>query len=120
MNDTNYYMRFAHIFNPLREPIIQSAIQALQIPPGSRCLDAGCGIGLQTLLLAEKVGSDGHVTGLDLSRELLAHARRIVEKSGMSERITFKEGNVTDLPFEDDSFDLAWSMDCVGRKWRKS
>jgi demethylmenaquinone methyltransferase/2-methoxy-6-polyprenyl-1,4-benzoquinol methylase len=100
--------------NPLRELLIRSAIQALQLPSGSRGLDAGCGIGLQATLLAEAVGPAGHVTGLDLSPELLVYARRVVDKPELSERITFREGNVTALPLEDDSFDWAWSMDCVG------
>jgi ubiquinone/menaquinone biosynthesis C-methylase UbiE len=99
---------------PLREPVTRSAIQALDLPAGSRGLDAGCGIGLQAKLLAKAVGSAGHVTGLDLSPELLVQARRIVGEAGLSDRIAFKEGNVAELPFSDDTFDWAWSMDCVG------
>ena len=99
---------------PLREGVIRSAIQGLKLPAGSRGLDAGCGIGHQARLLAEAVGQTGHVTGLDLSPEILVHAKKIMEESGLSERITFKEGNVVALPFDDDSFDWAWSMDCVG------
>ena len=99
---------------PLREPVTRLAIQALDLPAGSRGLDAGCGIGLQAMLLAEAVGPAGHVTGLDLSPDLLVHAKRITEESGLSPRITFKKGNVTSLPFDDDTFDWAWSMDCVG------
>jgi demethylmenaquinone methyltransferase/2-methoxy-6-polyprenyl-1,4-benzoquinol methylase len=41
--------------NPLREAVLRSAVQALQLPPGTHGLDAGCGIGLQMLLL-EAVG----------------------------------------------------------------
>ena len=98
----------------LREPAIRSAIQALQLPSGSRGLDAGCGIGSHTLLLAEAVGPAGHVTGLDLSPELLVYAEKIVEQAGLSEQIFFREGDVSKLPFDDDTFDWAWSVDCVG------
>ncbi len=42
-------------------------------------LDAGCGIGHHTLLLAEAVAPAGHVTGLDLSPEFLVHAREIAK-----------------------------------------
>jgi hypothetical protein len=38
--------------NALREPLLQSIIQVLRLTPGSQGLDAGCGIGLQTLLLS--------------------------------------------------------------------
>ena len=108
------YFRALTVTNPLREPLIQSAIHPLQLPLGSRGLDAGCGIGHQAMLLAEAVGPAGHVTGLDLSPEVLHYATRSVEDSSFSEQIAFKEGNVSDLPFEDDAFDWAWSMDCVG------
>jgi demethylmenaquinone methyltransferase/2-methoxy-6-polyprenyl-1,4-benzoquinol methylase len=104
----------AYVSNPLREPALRSAIQALQLPSGSRGLDAGCGIGLQALLLAEAVGPAGHITGLDLSPEFLAFAKDIVQKAGLSERISFREGDVNKLPFDDDAFDWAWSADCVG------
>lgn len=114
MIEEDPYVQMAREMNPLREPVLRSAMQALQLPIGSLGLDAGCGIGLQTLLLAEMVGPGGHITGLDLSPELLAHANDIVKKAGLSDRITFKEGDVKKLPFEDDTFDWAWSADCVG------
>ena len=37
-----------------------------------------------------------------------------MKEAGLSERITFREGDVKELPFDDDSFDWAWSVDCVG------
>jgi demethylmenaquinone methyltransferase/2-methoxy-6-polyprenyl-1,4-benzoquinol methylase len=77
-------------------------------------LDAGSGIGLQALMLADAVGPAGHITGLDLSSELLEHARDIVEKAGLSERISMREGDVKEIPFDDNAFDWAWSVDCVG------
>ena len=108
------YVRMANVFDCLREPVLRSAIQTLQLPSGSQGLDAGCGIGLQALLLAEAVGPTGHITGLDLSPESLAHAKGIVKKAGLSERISFREGDVNQLPFDDNTFDWAWSVDCVG------
>jgi demethylmenaquinone methyltransferase/2-methoxy-6-polyprenyl-1,4-benzoquinol methylase len=108
------YAQKLAVSNPLSDLIIPSAIQALQLPPGSRGLDAGCGIGLQALLLAEAVGPAGQVTGLDLSPQFLVHAREIAEKAGLSERISFQQGDVNRLPFGDDNFDWAWSANCVG------
>lgn len=98
----------------MREPVVRSAIRALQLPAGSQGLDAGCGIGLQTGLLAEAVGSAGHVTGLDLFPEFLIYAGKIMAESGLSKWTAFSAGNVTDLPFGDGVFDWAWSMDCIG------
>ena len=114
MSDIDYFVQMAYVSNPLREPVLRSAIQALQFPSGSRGLDAGCGIGLQTLLLAEAMGPAGHITGLDLSPEFLDHAEEMVEKAGLSERISFREGDINRLPFDDDTFGWAWSVDCIG------
>jgi demethylmenaquinone methyltransferase/2-methoxy-6-polyprenyl-1,4-benzoquinol methylase len=100
--------------NPLREPTLRSIIQSLRLPPGSHGLDAGCGIGLQAFLLAEAVGAEGHVTGLDILPELLAYGEELASKVGFSQRVTFRVGDVSCLPFEDNSFDWAWSADCIG------
>jgi demethylmenaquinone methyltransferase/2-methoxy-6-polyprenyl-1,4-benzoquinol methylase len=100
--------------NPLREPTLRSIIRAFNLAPGSGGLDIGCGIGLQALLLAEATAPNGHVTGLDISTELLDYARHKVELSSLADRISFKEGDLNDLPFADNTFDWAWSADCVG------
>ncbi len=42
------------VANPLRESTLRAVIETVQLPSGSHGLDAGCGIGLQCLLLAEK------------------------------------------------------------------
>jgi len=107
-------MQRLRVTNPLRKPVLRSAIQALQLPHGSRGLDAGCGIGLQIPLLAEAVGPGGHVTGLDLRPQFLVEAERIAEESALSAQVSFREGDVNRLPFDDDSFDWIWSASCVG------
>jgi len=114
MTDTDTYIKQLTESYPLRESILQEVIQALKLPLGSRGLDAGCGIGLPALLLAEAVGPTGHVTGLDISAEFLHHAEGIIKKSGLSERISIQEGDLNKLPFDDDTFDWVWSSDCVG------
>ena len=111
---TDSYIQSLIVSNPLREPTLRAMAGALQPPLGSRGLDAGCGIGLQCLLLAEEVGPTGHVTGLDVSAELLDHGRGIVKKAGLSGRISFQEGDIAQLPFDNNTFDWVWSVDCVG------
>lgn len=112
--DTEFYIHRALLANPMREPTIRAMIKALQLPAGSRGLDVGCGIGLQCLLFAEEVGPAGRVTGLDISAEMLGHAREIAKEAGLAERISFKEGDAAKLPFDDNTFDWVWSCDCVG------
>jgi len=93
---------------------MREAIQALQLPAGSRGLDAGCGAGTPALLLAEAVGATGRVTGVDTNPLFLDHAKKTAEESGLEKRVSFQHGDVNDLPFDDDAFDWAWSVDCVG------
>ncbi len=112
--DTESYIQSALVSNPLRESTLHAMTKALQLPKGSRGLDAGCGIGLQSLLLAEEVGPAGHVTGLDVSAEMLDRGREIVKEAGLSERVSFQEGDIANLPFDNNTFDWVWSSDCVG------
>jgi ubiquinone/menaquinone biosynthesis C-methylase UbiE len=97
----------------LREPAICAAIETLDLPIGSRGLDAGCGIGLITQLLSGAIAPGGHVTGLDLSTQYLDYAQARVGELNLSEEITFREGDVNQLPFDDGRFDWAWSMDTL-------
>lgn len=100
---------------PLRDPAIREAIRMLDLPAGSDGLDAGCGIGSHTLLLAEAVGPNGHVTGLELLAAFVTHAQAQANQAGLSDRISIRQGNVNAMPFDDASFDWAWSVDCVGQ-----
>ncbi len=112
--DMDAYIQKLLQTNPLREPTLRAATEALDLPHDSRGLDAGCGLGLQSLLLAEAVRPAGHVTALDSSPELIARGRQIVGRTEQSELISFQQGDVSALPFEDGTFDWAWSSDCVG------
>ena len=112
-SDTDTYAHLLYLSHFLKELIIPSAIESLKLPPGSLGLDAGCGTGSHTLLLAEAVAPAGHVTGLDLSPQLLVHARQMAERSGLSERVSFREGDLNKLPFDDDTFDWVWSEDSL-------
>ena len=114
MSNIEQYIRRLELSNPLREPVIRIAIESLRLPEGSFGLDAGCGIGLYTLLLAEAVGATGHVTGLDITKEFLAKARSLLSKSSMGNRISFKEADACKLPFDENTFDWACSMDFAG------
>jgi demethylmenaquinone methyltransferase / 2-methoxy-6-polyprenyl-1,4-benzoquinol methylase len=114
MNDANRIIQNLLQANPLREPTLRAIIQSLQLPHGSHGLDAGCGIGLQAFLLAEALGVEGHMTGLDIMPELLDYGEDLVARAGLSDRITFRGGDVSCLPFENNLFDWAWSADCIG------
>jgi demethylmenaquinone methyltransferase/2-methoxy-6-polyprenyl-1,4-benzoquinol methylase len=98
----------------LREHALRAAIEWLRFPEGSSGLDVGCGAGLQCMMLASAIGPEGRVTGVDPATEFLEHGRALIEEAGLASRITLKEGAAQSLPFENDTFDWAWSVDCVG------
>ena len=114
MTGDESYIQKLMVFNSLKEPVTRAMLEVLHLPAGSRGLDAGCGVGLQCLQLAEEVGPAGHVTGLDILAEMLDYGREMVKKAGLSERISFQEGDIVSLPFDDNTFDWVWSVDCVG------
>jgi len=72
-------------------------------PAGSRVLEAGCGVGAQTVTLAAK--SPGVlITSIDISAASVAQAQAAVESAGLG-NVTFRQANIFDLPFEPGSFD---------------
>ncbi|GIX46497.1 MAG: hypothetical protein KatS3mg131_0708 [Candidatus Tectimicrobiota bacterium] len=82
--DPQAYVAMLERSNRFREAEVRAAIAALALPPGSRGLDVGCGVGLYTLWLAEAVGPHGRVVGLDRAAVQLAAApapRRVLSSS---------------------------------------
>jgi demethylmenaquinone methyltransferase/2-methoxy-6-polyprenyl-1,4-benzoquinol methylase len=108
------YVRKLDVTASLREPVIRSAVELLQLPQASRGLDVGCGIGLHTGFLAEAVGPSGHVTGLDVNSDFLSHAEKAAEKEGLSSRVSFRQGDIYAIPYDDGTFGWVWSADCAG------
>jgi len=70
-------------------------------PPGSRILEPGCGTGSQTLTLATS-NPESSITAIDLSAESIEKAKtRVAHLTN----VAFKQGNIYNLPFDDESFD---------------
>ena len=113
-SNTDGYLQRQIESAPLQKPVTLSAIRALKLLPGSSGLDVGCGYGAQAILLAEAVGPTGHVTGVDISQKFLDYGRDIVKSSGLLHCVSLEEGDMNTLPFDDNTFDWAWSASCVG------
>src|SRR5690349_2041418 len=58
------------------------AMERLDLRPGQRVFDVGCGSGPTSLVLAERVGDDGEVIGADISPAMLAAARERAAEAG--------------------------------------
>ncbi|MBP2029832.1 ubiquinone/menaquinone biosynthesis C-methylase UbiE [Methanohalophilus levihalophilus] len=72
-------------------------------PSGSKVLEAGCGIGAQTAILARN-SPEAHITSVDISEDSLNSAKERILKEGIT-NVDFFVENLFDLPFEDESFD---------------
>ncbi|WP_115787025.1 methyltransferase domain-containing protein [Arthrobacter silvisoli] len=74
------------------------------LTPGTSVLDVGCGPGSITCDFADLV-APAQVVGLDRSADVVAHAASLAAERGV-ENIEFRTGNIYDLEFEDETFDL--------------
>jgi SAM-dependent methyltransferase len=79
--------------------------ERLQVAPGCRLLDVGCGSG-QLALMAAKDGLQ--VTGVDIASNWVARARARAQAESLHAR--FEEADAEALPFEDASFDVVASL----------
>ena len=85
--------------------------QLAGINGSERVLDVGCGIGGPARYLASKFGCQ--VVGLDLTAEFVAVAMMLAHRTGLADRVTYRQGDALDLPFGDASFDLVWSQNAA-------
>jgi SAM-dependent methyltransferase len=72
-------------------------------PRGSRVLEAGCGVGAQTVTLAQR-SPEARFTSIDVSAHSLAEARRRVDGAGLT-NVELRQADIFALPFEAESFD---------------
>jgi arsenite methyltransferase len=79
-----------------------------RLQPGERVLDIGSGAGTDSLVAAQMIGQDGHVSGIDMTPEMLAKARSAAAELG-TRNIEFAEADAERLPFPDASFDVVIS-----------
>jgi ubiquinone/menaquinone biosynthesis C-methylase UbiE len=82
-------------------------LRFVPVPPQARILDAGCGSGSMTRLLAS-THRDAHVVGIDLRADYISYASERASQEGLH-NIEFQQGNVFDLPFAGSTFDVVWS-----------
>lgn len=86
----------------------------LPLQPGQRVLDAGCGPGIWTLLMAERVQPGGSVIGIDLDAANLTYGRsQAAQRTDLETDIGFQVGSFERLDFADASFDVVLIGNCL-------
>jgi len=104
------YRRYAGVYDALFGPILQpgrrAVIEALGCRPGERVLEVGVGTGLSLPMYPAFV----RITGIDISREMLAKARARVAREGLANVAELAEMDAEHLSFADASFDRVVAM----------
>lgn len=72
-------------------------------PPGSEVLEAGCGVGAQTVILARN-SPEAWFTAIDIADESLSKAQALCEREGIR-NVGFQKADIFELPFEQEHFD---------------
>ena len=94
------------VFGPVFHPGRKEAVRVANDKPGQRILEAGVGTGLSLPYFR----TDSQVTGIDVSAEMLAKARRRVEQQGLKHVAALHVMDAEHLEFEDNSFDAVLAL----------
>jgi len=91
---------WADLFEPMSKPIWVAMLDSTEVKQETRFLDLGCGGGGASVLANER---GAQVSGLDAAEELIGIARDRVPKGN------FRVGDLEELPYEDNSFDVVFA-----------
>ena len=86
------------------KPSAELMLDHLSLHEGDRVLDAACGTGIVTRLVAERFGNIGSIVGMDLNPGMLDVARANTPTTGIP--IEWRQGDLCALPFPDSSFNV--------------
>ena len=96
------FMNTSHA-QPTAQSYKQAIMEQLAVKSGATILDVGCGTGQDTLDLAQAVGPDGRVVGVDSSETMLQEARQRLAQTQLP--VEYVLADAIQLPFADESFD---------------
>jgi SAM-dependent methyltransferase len=123
-----YFIFFEWLFM-LPPGIRQKAVSRLELEPGSRVLEVGCGTGRNLAPLVQAVGAEGHVYGVDLSDSMLAEAGELCTERGWH-NVTLRRADAADAeyelpePFDGVIFSLSYAVipnhrEALRRAWKQ-
>jgi demethylmenaquinone methyltransferase/2-methoxy-6-polyprenyl-1,4-benzoquinol methylase len=104
-----FYDKIAKVYDLLSEhserPIREAGLKMLAAAPDEQVLEIGFGTGHILAELATAVGPTGRVFGIDISENMLDHARGVLSDNGLLGRVSLACGDAESLPYGDDSLD---------------
>lgn len=95
-------------------------VRYAMLRPGDAVLDVGSGGGIDTILAARRVGSEGKAVGLDVLEEMCERGRRHAAEAGVQGWTEFLRGEMEDIPLPDRSVDVVVSNGVLNLSARKS
>jgi ubiquinone/menaquinone biosynthesis C-methylase UbiE len=88
--------------------IVEQTLQQMDLKPGDRVLDLGCGVGWASRIMARMVAPEGQVVGVDISDEMIARARAA---SREIDNVMFVWGSAQQVPWQENFFDKVLSVE---------
>ena len=70
-----------------------------KIQPGENVLDLGSGLAVDSFIASARVGEEGKVTGLDISKKEVQHATKRAKARGVDSRVSFVHADMEKMPF---------------------
>lgn len=94
-------------------PAVAGAVRASAAAPGDVVADIGFGGGIGLSMLLDRVGTDGVVHGIEISREMLDRARARNIRHRAAGQLRLSEGSLTALPLPDHTLDAAITVNTI-------
>jgi SAM-dependent methyltransferase len=99
---------------------VGNPVRYARLQPGQTVLDVGSGGGIDTILVARRVGPEGRAIGLDVLEEMCERDRGHAAQAGVEGWTGFRRGEMEAIPLPDESVDVAISNGVLHLSARKS
>jgi SAM-dependent methyltransferase len=108
--DLDYPLELANVPNTAADSFagVANPFALGRLEKGERVADLGCGAGTDSLVAAQMVGQNGHVTSIDMTPEMLEKARAAMAELELT-NVDFLEGEIERLPLANESVDVVIS-----------
>jgi SAM-dependent methyltransferase len=95
--------------SPGHRRVLERFLAEVELKPGERVLEVGCGSGVFTRLMAQSTHGENPIVAVDINRYFLKEAVTLAQKTGYQDAIEFREASAEALPFEDNAFETCLS-----------